>query len=201
MEALIRPHEWGTEAGISTVMGVENYFLIRIGDSGFPPEQIQISKGALYGGNWPPADESKKLKKDVWQHIALTFDLTTQEMLIYVDGKIQSRANQSGIPGYTLSFNRYDFYIGKSWSDGRPLRGEICEARIWNTVRSQEEIASSRYYVASDTPGLVAYWKFDEGNGNDVYDYTENGNHLTVGYTGETTINPITWIPVEVGME
>jgi hypothetical protein len=199
MEALIRPHEWGTEAGISTVMGVEGYFLIRIGDSGFPPEQIQIAKGSGYGGNWPPADESKKLKKDIWQHIALTVDLTSREMVIYVDGKVQSRANQSGTSS-TVSFNRADFYIGKSWNDGRPLRGEICEARIWNTVRSQDEINSSKYYVASDTPGLVAHWKFDEGNGNDVYDYTENGNHLTVGLTG-TAINPITWIPVEVGME
>lgn len=200
MEALIRPHEWGTEAGISTVMGVENYFLIRIGDSGFPTEQIQISKGASYGGNWPPMDESKKLKKDIWQHIALTFDLTTREMVIYVDGRVQSRAIQGGT-GTAVSFNRADFYIGKSWSDNRPLRGEICEARIWNTVRSQEEISSSRYYVASDTPGLVAYWKFDEGNGNNVNDYTENENHLTVGLTGGTTANPITWIPVEVGME
>jgi hypothetical protein len=198
MEALIRPHEWGTEAGISSVMGIEGYFLIRIGDSGFPTEQIQIAKSSVFGGNWPSADNNKRLKKDVWQHIALTFDLVTREMVLYVDGKVQSRGTQGGTTGtLTLSptYPEY-FYIGRAWSDNRPLRGEICEARIWNIIRTSEEIASHKYEVDPATPGLVAYWKFDEGVGNDINDYTGNGNHL-MNKPGTS----ITWVPVEVGLE
>jgi hypothetical protein len=202
MEALIRPHEWGTDAGISSVMGIENYFLIRIGDSGFPTEQIQISKASGYGGNWPASDNSKRLKKNVWQHIALTFDLATREMVLYVDGKVQSRGTQSGTTGtLTLSPTSGNlFYIGKSWNDERPLRGEICEARIWSVVRTQDEINASKYFVDETTPGLAAYWKFDEGEGNNITDYSGNGNHMKVGLT-EGAINNITWVPVQLGLE
>lgn len=198
MEALICPHEWGTEAGISTVMGIEGVFLIRIGDSGFPTEQIQIAKSSGYGGNWPAADNSKRLKKDAWQHIALTFDLSSREMVLYVDGKVQSRGTQSGTTG-TLSLSPTTpeyFYIGRSWSDNRSLRGEISEVRIWNIVRSSEEIAANKYGVEPTTPGLVAYWKFDEGVGNDITDYTGNGHRLKL-----PAGTNITWVPGEVGMD
>jgi hypothetical protein len=205
MEALICPHEWGPDAGISSVMGIEDYFLIRIGDSGYPVEQVQISKGSGYGGNWPSADNTKRLKKDVWQHIALTFDLVSRDIVFYVDGKIQSTGTASGTTS-SVTFNRTTpvdrlFYIGKSYNDERSFRGEICEVRIWNVVRTAGEIAQSKYYVDPASLGLAAYWKFDEGLGNDVYDYSGNNNHLTVGVTGTSTINDIKWVPVEVGLE
>ena len=54
MEALIRARNFDRK--ISTVMGIEGYFLIRIGDAGFPPNQIQI---ATSDGNFPNADSNK----------------------------------------------------------------------------------------------------------------------------------------------
>ena len=45
--------------------------------------------------------------------------------------------------------------------------------------------------VEPDADGLVSYWKFDEGSGSSIKDYTVNGNHLV----GSSTP---TWKPVEL---
>ena len=78
------------------------------------------------------------------------------------------------------------FKIGHSYGEpddmSRMLDGEICEVRIWRTVRSQEEIYRNMYDVDPTTPGLCAYWKFNEGSGATVRDWTGNGNDATAHY-------------------
>ena len=57
------------------------------------------------------------------------------------------------------------FKIGHSYGEPenmtRQLNGEICEVRIWNVIRSQEEIYRNMYDVDPQTTGLKAYWKFN----------------------------------------
>ena len=61
------------------------------------------------------------------------------------------------------------FKIGHSYGERddmtRQLNGEICEVRIWNVIRSQEEVYKNMYDIVPTTPGLKAYWKFNEGKG------------------------------------
>ena len=72
------------------------------------------------------------------------------------------------------------FKIGHSYGEPedytRQLDGNICEVRVWNVARTQEEIYKNMYDVDPHTPGLCAYWKFDEGEGDKVIDRTGNGN-------------------------
>jgi hypothetical protein len=211
MEALIRVDKWGDEAGngssITTFMGIEGYFLIRMGDNGWPPAQIQVSKTTGLGGSWPPADDSKKLKSGEWLHVALTFDAAgTREMTIYINGKTQSKGVQGGTTAsINLATGSNPFYIGKSWETSRRLNGKICEARIWNKVRSATELNEGKYGVPVDSDGLVAYWKFDEGTGNDVNDRSGHGNDLAAdnnpSATGQDKTSGIIWAPVELGLD
>ena len=173
LEALIRARDFNN-GEISTIMGIEGNFLIRLGDANFERNQVQL---ATSGGNCPDRDSSKGLPTNKWVHIAVTFDAGNVE--IFIDGKLQSsgRVNKSSV---NLGVGGKDgFYVGRSYNDDRWLNGDISECRIWNKVRTQEEIASSIYGVAPDSEGLVSYWKFDEGAGNDVKDHTVNGNDLT----------------------
>ncbi len=175
MEALIRARNFnGQDAGINTVMGVEGKFLIRIGDrGGYPANQIHI---ATSGGNFPDADENKGLPTNQWIHIAVTYDSNDGTMIIYVNGKEQSKGIKN-VGSVNLGIGgKNGFYIGRSYNDSRWFAGEISECRIWNVVRTPEEIASHPYAVDPDTEGLAAYWKFDEGAGNEVKDHTANGN-------------------------
>lgn len=186
MEALIRCRDY--DRLISTVMGVEGRLLIRIGDAGFPSNQIQISTS---GGNFPDGDSNKGLPTNEWIHIALTYDSSDGSMRLYVNGVIQAETTMD-IGSVDLGIDGVDgFYIGRSYEDSRYLAGEISECRIWNVVRTQEEIANNPYEVDPESEGLVAYWKCDDGGNNTVKDYTANGNDLT-------SKNDLTWTPVSL---
>ena len=50
------------------------------------------------------------------------------------------------------------------------------------------EDGNHMYTVDPSSDGLVAYWKFNDGNGNVVKDHTSNGNDLQ----GQT-LNGGTW--------
>lgn len=188
METLIRVRNY--DRMISTVMGIEGKFLIRFGDMGFPSNQIQI---ATSGGNFPGADPNKGLPTNKWIHIALTYDSSNGETKIYVDGNLQSEGtNMFG--KVSLATNGPDgFYIGYSYENIRYLSGEISECRIWNIIRTREEIANNPYDVAPNAPGLVAYWKCNEGVGSVVKDHTGNENNLTA--KSGTTLR---WNPVSI---
>lgn len=174
IETLVRIRNY--DRMISTVMGIEGKFLIRLGDAGFPSNQIQV---ATSRGNFPSADSNKGLPTGEWVHIALTYNSGDGAIKIYVNGKIQSEGTlKAGT--VNLAVNGVDgFYIGRSYEDSRYLAGDISECRIWNIIRTQEEIANNPYEVAPDTEGLVAYWKCNDGAGNVVKDNTANGNNLT----------------------
>lgn len=176
MEALIYPREFGKL--ISTVMGIEGSFLMRIGDAGYPDNQIQI---ATSSGNFPASDSNKGLATKAWQHVALTLDCNTREYKIYVNGRLQSEGTHN-VSSVNIQGNGTDrdFLIGKSYDNNRWFEGDMSEVRVWNVVRTQEEIAAHFYTVDPATPGLIGYWKMDDntsaykvvdatGHGNDAY--------------------------------
>ena len=173
MEALIYPREFGKL--ISTIMGIEGNFLMRIGDAGFPDNQIQIGTGA---GNFPDYDSNKGLQTKRWQHVAMTYNADTREVKVYVNGILQSQGTLR-LRSVTIKGNSADrmFLIGKSYDDARWFEGDMAEVRVWNVVRTQEEIATHFYSVDPKTPGLVGYWKMDDNTSpNIVKDATGNGN-------------------------
>lgn len=174
MEILLRARDF--DRGISTIMGIEGKFLLRFGDSNHP-NQIQF---ATPGWNFPDADSQKGLPENEWQHVALTYSSISQEVKIYVNGKVQSETKRN-LGKINLGINGKDgFYIGRSYADDRFLAGEVSEARIWNVVRTAEQIANNPYRILDPTTeaGLVSYWKCDDAVGNTVKDHTANGNDL-----------------------
>lgn len=188
VETLFRVRDF--QPGIQTIMGIEGYFLLRISDNGLEPNQLQISTGVC--GNI--SNEKFLLPSNEWIHLAVTYDMDAQTLLVYKNGEVI--AEKSGIVGaMPLDFGKpnvlgnHSFYIGYSYGKGRELDGEVSECRIWNIVRTQEEITESFYEVEPDAPGLVAYWKFDEGKGEIIRDHTGNGND-------GKAVTSLRWTPV-----
>lgn len=186
VEALVRSSDWEAGRGnaLSSVFGIEGNFLIRIGDADRPRNQLQLVNP---NGNWPSPNAAPGLPVNEWIHIAVVWDATTGERIYYQDGEVVASDNAAS---GSVSLNS-GCYVGKSYDDSRWLPGEISELRIWNIQRTQEQIASSMYTVDPTTPGLLAYWKFNEGSGNVINDATGNGTNLT----GEGTP---TWVNVEL---
>ena len=128
-------------------------------------------------------------------------DAEAGELRLYIDGKLALAKAATGewqdiSLGKPMKQNSWEtetrpFYIGYSYSAGRELNGEFSECRIWNVAKTQEEIANNVYEVDPQSEGLVAYWKFDEGEGKIVRDHTGNGNDGVAA-------SVITWIPVSL---
>ena len=78
-----------------------------------------------------------------------------------------------------------NFLIGKSQS-GNFFKGQLDELRFYNRALSNDEIRKSfDVYINPSQNGLVGYWRFDEGFGNNAYDYsktllTPNKNHASL---------------------
>ena len=200
---------------ISSVMGVEQYLLLRIGDTNFERQQLQFdgSGSGSQFGKFPGRDATKNLEAGRWYHVACTYDQTTQTVRVYVDGQIQSEETGVGIAipskknqinlamralydlwnsaseadkpqyetddtGYNKLGDAYQFFIGKSYDDYRPLNGKIAEARVWSVARTPEQIWENMYEITDpeSDPTLLGYWKFNEGSGNTVKDYSMYGN-------------------------
>ena len=184
VECLARFTEFGKL--ISTVMGIEGNFLIRIGDAGVPDNQIQL---ATSNGN--VTDTAWQLETGKWTHIAVTFNSANGAVDVYFNGVHKGNTQYSNYRS-NVNWNSGDFYVGKSWDNNRWFDGEISEARVWNRVLSVEEINAKNHFYKVDaaSEGLVAYWKFNEGSGNVITDVT-NGYNLVAN-------SAITWKPVSL---
>ena len=184
-EALIRVDKFGKL--ISTIMGIEGRFLIRIGDAGLPDNQIQL---ATSSGN--VTDPGWTVNTNEWTHVALTFDSSNRSVELYING-VKKGGSKSTRYGSTVNWGNSSFWVGYSYEDGRFLDGDICECRVWNRILTQEEIqAKDHFYTVSpEAEGLVAYWKFDEGAGVVVKDHTKNGNNIV-------SSKPLTWKAIEL---
>lgn len=198
---------------ISTVLGVEDYLLLRIGDTNFEREQLQFDGSGVGFGKFPGRDAGKLLQEGRWYHVASTYDQQTRIVRIYVDGKLQSEATEAGPavltesnfinlarralydlwynasdaqkPDYETDEKQYNtlgdarqFFIGYSYDEFRPLNGKIAEVRVWSVARTPEQIWKNMYEVENpkDDATLLGYWKFNDGEGNIVRDYSRYGN-------------------------
>lgn len=210
-EAFIYVYDFSKHNEISTIMGIEDYLLLRIGDSNFERQQLQFDGSGVGFGKFPKKDDLKLLNAGEWYHIAATYDQETRIVRIYVNGKLQSEGTEMGVTTPTLMnlamrgyYNLYEqnpdneeykkayggwgdarqLFFGKSYDDTRQLNGDIAEVRIWSVARTPEQIRENMYDIPDpeNETTLLGYWKFDEGEGNIIYDRTGHGNDAVAAF-------------------
>lgn len=160
---------------ISSIIGIEERFLLRFGDVSCDKSQLQLAAGAV-GGKKYPMTLDQRFATGRWYHLAAVYDGKT--IIIYVDGKAMSSVNTAG-GQVDLSWDYMDgFHIGRS-ERGRYLDGWVSEARVWNIARTASELQDGVCYVDPISKGLVAYWNFDGTLQDDgsVRDLTGHGHN------------------------
>ena len=193
VEALLYPIDFPNM--LATIMGIEGQFLVRIGDAGIPGNQLQLATSA---GN--VTDPAWTFDTGKWTFLTLTYDTQSGECKVYFNG-VQKGSTQTG--GYhdavnwnTASGDITDgprgFYVGYAYDPNRYFNGYMSELRVWRRVLTQEEINSPFHFYTVDPEAedLAAYWKMDEGAGNNIHDYA-NGYDLTC-------LQAPLWIPVSL---
>lgn len=177
IEKLRGPGDEG-EAGISTFMGVERETLLRFGDSGIQPNQLQVHGGGTH--------IDFDFKTGRWYHIAVVSG--NGRIIAYVDGEKISEFNRTG-----SLVGSDPFYIGKSYSDVRGIEARFAELRIWKTARTAEEVRENIYETDPNNQDLWAYWKMNEVKDGKILDASPNGVNLVLyGQSGKSGQQKIT---------
>jgi hypothetical protein len=120
-----------------------------------------------------------------WHHLAVTYDgrggaTAADGITIYIDGTAVpvTRVNH---PAYVAMENlAASLQVGRESASWKQFDGGLDEIRFWNVARTLGQIQAFRTVALSGgEPGLVAYWRLDEGTGASSEDLSP-GN-LTLG--------------------
>ncbi|GIV28724.1 MAG: hypothetical protein KatS3mg027_2538 [Bacteroidia bacterium] len=134
---------------------------------------------SFWHNNQEIIDTGPVLKLNQWQHVAVTYDGKIAK--IFLNGELVDSKPYNGV----ASGNTSALYIGGTPTYPRDLDGQLDDVRIYNRGLSDDEIR--RLYEWA--PGPVAYWRFDEGSGQDVFSsvVSSTDNYWIKGYLGSST--------------
>jgi hypothetical protein len=113
-----------------------------------------------------------------WLHLAWVYDGPNHTFLFTVNGVAQPIKSTKTTGMKDLPTTASPVAIGAANVFGNTgFTGKIDEYRVWNVARTQAEIAASmKVILKENTPGLVAYYHFDEGTGTMVKDASGKGH-------------------------
>ena len=139
------------------------------------------------------SSDEGSLPRNEWHHVAATF--SSGQASIYIDGQLAT----SGEVDSEIIPNDEILQIGQDFSNNNWYRwgGRIDNPAIWNRSLSAEEIQNNfENGVDEGAEGLIGYWKFNEGQGSTVYDYSDSQHHGEF-YNGFN--NTPTWWEINYG--
>lgn len=96
------------------------------------------------------------LQPDNWYHIAASFDNANDTVKLYLDGNLIDTFGTTREPPVDTG----DILLGRALLNNERLEGILDDARIYDRVLSDTEIAA-----LATMPGPVAHWKLDETSG------------------------------------
>jgi len=143
---------------------------------------------------------SAGLSTGQWYHIAVTATKggTTRT---YLNGVQINSYTNLGQTNWPTTFTIGAIRPSRPGGDGTNLAfaGLMDEVRVWNTVRSASDILTYMSVpVATNSPGLVGYWKFDEAApGTIAYDSAGTAQNGTLAQGAYFTTSDLT-LPIEL---
>jgi len=134
--------------------------------------------------------DASQLTAGVWTHIAVTFDISEQNDLFYINGSLVASTPIGGATvGSPIHNSTADFTIGARNGGNTPYDGLIDDVRVWSVERTPTEISDNyqRELLGTES-NLVGYWKLNgdfkgaTSNANDLTDNNTVGDSTDVGF-------------------
>ena len=112
-----------------------------------------------------------------WTHIAVVY--TNKTPSLYINGTFVTT-------GLTITMTHVYPSVGTSWASYGPFTGKIDNIRVWNGIKSQNQILADMFLITpvTTTPAVVDEYTFDNQNAND----NVGSNNLTA--TSVQYVNP-----------
>ncbi len=191
IEARFKTTSGGVILGYQTV-SPGNYL-----GNGWVPALYVGTDGRLYGTLWEynQVVSTVAVNDGQWHSLALVVDSASSTVSLYLDGQLLGIGS-----GSTSDFGGDFNQIGTGYTNGWPntsggwygFVGQIDDVRIWSEALSASQVEQDiSTPPAATTPGLVADYPFDDGEGLTASDLTPNQNDGTSsGYNGDLP----TWV-------
>lgn len=134
-----------------------------------------------------------------WHHVAVVRDAITGRKHIFVDGRLDFSSSpgvsnndisypNNGAPGQNSPWGPYIVLAAEKHDAGSSFpsfNGYMDEVRFWTVARTQREIFDTYdRVIPNNTPGLVGYYRFEEGSGTSVVDSSAAGSPTGVLIAG-----------------
>ncbi|KXK25998.1 MAG: hypothetical protein TR69_WS6001001290 [candidate division WS6 bacterium OLB20] len=134
---------------------------------------------SFYGTSVNTAQSTSTVNDGEWHHILGTFSDTNNRLRIYVDGVLEATTTTTQTPvasSNPLEIGRFDSAAGQYFN------GSVDQVRYWERELSPREAA-----IEFDGGKPVAWYKFDEIEGNTAYDHSGNQLHGTLSNMSPST--------------
>lgn len=124
-----------------------------------------------------------------WVHVAIVYDGATG-MQAYSQGELRGSKTLAAPLDTAFTDIEIGTYLGLGYFNDR-----IDEVAIYNRVLTSEEIQVLMHTRPdADEPNLVAYWNFDEGEGQIIYDLSPYANHGRLGSDPNADDSDPAWV-------
>jgi len=126
---------------------------------------------------------------DAWNHIAVSYKPSEMIAKMWINGIEVTVTNNGGNPlSHAFKHTTSPLLLGQRSGYSLPFSGEIDEVRIWNDVRTTEEVRENMFSpITSDFNNLVAYYQFNEGTGTTTVDAALGLNGTLSGFEFDVT--------------
>lgn len=113
-----------------------------------------------------------------WNHIAVSYKPSESLAKMWINGIEVALTNNGTNPlSQPLQHSSLAVLLGQRNGFNLPFTGEIDEVRIWNDVRTNQEIREHMFSsIPSDFANLVTYHQFNEGTGSTTLDASSGLN-------------------------
>jgi hypothetical protein len=194
--------EYGNRNGDSTYPG-QGCHEFGVNSIAWP---MGTAEGQLHPyGNCPSVDNFFPLPANTprigWLHISLAYDGQANHFQFtingvkMVNGTSHQDASWMADPSWASTASPLSIGTTPEFAGPTGWQGKIDEFRVWSVFRSEAEIAHDmKTILKGNEPGLVAYYKFDEGSGTTIADATGDATHVA------TMIGPTQpqWVPSDI---
>lgn len=171
---------------------------------------VYLIDGQLYAGGWNvTASQSNwqgnwidsPVKAGQWHHVAVSLDggasVQPDALTLWLDGTLVD-----SVPGSRLWEHSDNIGVGAvngstRFHDGTPLsqakshRGLIDDLRIYDRAIKQTDVSLLASMILTNTTSdLVAYWDFNDADGNVISDHSSFGSDNSAQLIGNALIDP-----------